>query len=163
MVNLEYVKHVLNLPLSDEEMRNIASPELEVFIHTSFKFLQLGTFLGSIFGPLTHMYKSRKSKSKYTTVFHALKQTSRKSAMLFFLIGSPLSIYILQNSTKEKNFKRAYGLRMHITQSNVDRGALLGGTTGLLLANLSSAKMIHGGFYGFALGTLGGILYNQTL
>ena len=52
------LKNFIGLKLSDEEMKNIPNPRLELYTHVTYKTVQFGTFVGTVvIGPIVHCFK----------------------------------------------------------------------------------------------------------
>lgn len=57
MPGKQWFKNLAGLSQSDLELMMVPNPMTELTIHVTFKSVQMGTLLGTIIGPITHLIR----------------------------------------------------------------------------------------------------------
>eukprot|EP01083_Nonionella_stella_P065616 172096_1 len=169
MVNDKFVKNWLGIKLSDDEMRQIPYPKLEVGWHVSLKFMQAGSIIG-YFGSRLHfgyhkVLKKDASFSNLTPQQFAEKscKISRNVMLGALAVGIPVFIAhgISLKVDEDGYYDRAYRIRYNQCQLNVDRASLLFGTIYGLTFTATSGSFLHGFPKGLCWGTILAAAYNN--
>ena len=148
----------LPVTLSDEEMRDIPMPRLELHIHVMYKTVQAGTILGmGIFGPLIALIRRR-----------PFAATCLRAGQIGALIGVPAGPMMTEmtlsktKSTDDMVWDRCYRLRYNRSQVRVDRACTYGELAGAAFAMTSGGSLLNGSLTGLALATVAAGVFNNS-
>ena len=150
----------LGLEVSEEEMKEITYPLMEVMGHVTSKTLQLGVLGGTVYG---HLLAAVRRSTRNQDAMIILTQRYAVRAGAAGLAAGPLVTWLYCEAYKKLNendmYDRSYRLRHNRGQLRIDRafqgGMLVGGVTSLFGGS--------GIFYGAAVGSCAGLLTMSLL
>lgn len=149
--------------LTDDNMRVIPHPLLELNVHVTTKTVQACALLGMVLiGPAVRLIRGPRTVG-------AFKDTAIKAGKIGALIGIPLGpalTYAKVNGAKVDDdglFDRCYRLRYNRNQVRVDRLSYLGAVGGAAGALYLGSALSSGAVVGLVGGTLLGTIYNSTI
>lgn len=160
-MSLPWLKNMLGVTLSDEEMENIPYPKFELITHVTIKDVQAFGLLGSLFiAPISAMVK--KQNRNWPEIKSRMGRYGR-NGMILGLITGPLMTYFRLRSikTEEEVIDRCYRLRRNLDQVRVDQASVVGGVAGAGLATFSAGtSAMFGGVVGMSSGIILAAIYN---
>lgn len=160
----QWFRNMRGATLTDEEMKEIPHPTLELTLHISTKTIQAGGLLGSmLIAPIACLIM------KDSRNLNALKHTAMRYGRNGIIIGAalgPLMTYgkIRNEEDPYKIWDRCYRLRYNRNQVRVDQMSVVGGAAGTAIGVASGAcnGAMLGGVTGMVSGVLLAAIYNST-
>ena len=163
-MSLPWLKNMLGVTLSDEDMENIPYPKFELITHVTIKDVQAFGLLGSLFfAPISAVVK--KQNRNWPEIKSRMGRYGR-NGMILGLITGPLMTYFRLRSieTEEEVTDRCYRLRKNRDQVRVDQASVIGGVAGAGLATFSAGtSATFGGVVGMSSGVILAAIYNAKL
>ena len=160
-MSVPWLKNMLGVSLSDEEMENIPYPKFELITHVTIKDVQAFGLLGSLFiAPISAMAK--KQNRNWPEIKNRMGRYGR-NGMILGLITGPLMTYgrLRSIKTEEEVIDRCYRLRRNLGQVRVDQASFVGGVAGAGLASFSAGtSAMFGGVVGMSSGIILAAIYN---
>ncbi|KAL3851617.1 hypothetical protein ACJMK2_015350 [Sinanodonta woodiana] len=154
-----WFKNYVGVKLSDDQMRDISHPNLELTAHVTMKTVQTFGLIGTMFvGPILAL--ARKDTRNWSGVQAKMTQAGQVGLGLGLLAG-PLMTYARMRSVSDPDgaYDRCYRLRYNRTQVKVDRASILGFVGGAGIAYYMAGDAIFGGLVGMS----GGIIITSVL
>ena len=157
-MSLPWLQNCVGGRLSDEDMKNIPNPTLELGIHVVMKNVQAFSLLGLLFvGPAVALIRK---KPVGKTAFSAAKY----GALLGCGTGPLMTYAKVKNLEEEGIYDRCFRLRHNRGQVRVDQLSIAGGVGGIASALLmGQAAVASSGAVGMVLGVLTGGFYNNVI
>ena len=147
-MSTQWLKNMLGLTLTEEEQKYIPYPRLELTIHVTCKAIQTFVVIGTcLLVPISVMW-SAEARS-WTEVQGRMASYCKTAIMLALFLG-PLVTYLrIRNAKKEEEVTdRCYRLRKNRLQVVIDRGTILGATTGVVMATFG---LFSSAMFGFSI------------
>uniref|UniRef100_A0A1I8IM37 Mitochondrial carrier protein n=3 Tax=Macrostomum lignano TaxID=282301 RepID=A0A1I8IM37_9PLAT len=150
-----YLKNLMGVPVTDEELENIPHPNVELTLHTTVRFIQAGAVLGSLVAaPLVTAIGGPRTLSDLADRALRYGVTGARVGA----VAAPLVTYAAMRKEPEiAVYDRVYRLRYHSNQVRHDRYFLIGASIGG--ASNGPAGALVGILGGIALATA----YNSLL
>jgi len=163
-MNLSYLKNHLGFKLTDEEMRDIPYPYVELYTHVFIKTAQAFGLLGTVVvGPVSALARS---KTRSLAGISSSAYTCGKWGMMLSLVVAPLmtqSVLKAKKTDRDGVYDRCYRLRYNRGQVRIDRGSAVGAVTGAVLAGPTGASPLLGILVGMSAGIISMAVYNSSL
>jgi len=163
VMSVTWFKNHVGFQLTDEEMRDIPYPYLELHTHVTIKAAQAFGSLGTlVVGPLAALARSK------TRSFAGIKSSARTcgkwGVILAFVVGPAMTQSVLRGkkATPESVADRCYRLRYNRGQVRIDRGSAVGAVSGAALAVPMGASPLLGGLVGMSVGIISMAYYNNA-
>eukprot|EP00918_Siedleckia_nematoides_P073075 GHVU01159530.1.p1 GENE.GHVU01159530.1~~GHVU01159530.1.p1 ORF type:complete len:162 (+),score=6.24 GHVU01159530.1:96-581(+) len=161
MPGCTYVKNLVGLRLSDQQLEDIPCPRSELFLHPIVKSVQAFTTLGAVVvGPSVSLYRGerdcesiRKSAATYATY----------GALAGLVVGPLISLASTRKMEKSGCFDRCLRLRCSKNQMRVDRLAAVGALGGAGAAIYLGEKGLDGAVLGLSGGVILAAVLNRFL
>ena len=161
-MSVPWLKNMIGFTLTDQEMKQIPYPRLEVTVHVTCKAIQAFVVLGScLIAPISAMLSS--DTRGLGEITRRMTSYGRTAIMIALFVG-PLMTYLrLMSAKKEEEVTdRCYRLRKNRVQLRVDRGTMMGIVAGYSLASLGLLpSTMFGITIGIPAGILAAIVYNS--
>ncbi|KAJ7394197.1 hypothetical protein OS493_003880 [Desmophyllum pertusum] len=163
MSNFGWWRNLLGQKLTDDEMREIKHPALELYTHVTFKTVQAGALLGMVV--IAPVFRLAVGPRTLLAVKETALRYGRNGAIIGLPLG-PLMTYGRATSGEGINddgmFDRAYRLRFNRNQVRVDQASILGSLGGAGGALLLGSSVVSGAVVGLVGGTVAMGLYNTV-
>jgi len=163
-MSVSYLKNHLGFQLTDEEMRDIPYPYLEMYTHVNIKAAQFFGIAGTmVVGPISAIVRS---KTRSLAGIGSLAYKCGKWGVIISLFVGPAmttSVLRAKNADRDSVYDRCYRLRYNRNQVRVDRGSAVGALTGAALAVPMGARPLFGGLVGMSMGIMAMAYYNNAL
>ena len=162
-MGMSYLKNHLGFQLTDEEMRDIPYPYVELYTHVSIKTAQLFGFIGTmVVGPISAIVRS-KTRSLAGISSSAYK-CGKWGVIISLFVGPLVTQSVLKGKKADRDsvYDRCYRLRNNRGQVRVDRGSAVGAVTGAALAVPMGARPLLGGLVGMSTGVIAMAYYNNA-
>ena len=163
MTTMSWLKNMLGQKLTDEQMRDIDHPALELYTHVTFKTIQAGAIAGMIIiAPAVRLARGPRTMA---AIGETAIRFGRNGAVAGVPLG-PLLVYSKarsSNITEEGYFDRAYRLRYNRDQVRTDRASLAGTFGGLTGALALGASPVSGAVVGLVGATVLAGMFNATV
>jgi len=160
-MSVSWLKNHLGFELTDQQMRDIPYPYVELHTHVIIKTAQAFGLLGTlVVGPVLAIARSE------TRSFAGIKSSACKcgkwGVMLSFVAGPVMTQSVLnaKKATPESVYDRCYRLRYNRGQVRIDRGSAVGAVSGAALAGPMAASPLMGALVGMSVGIISMAVYN---
>ena len=161
-MSLTWAKNIAGLSLSDEELKDIPRPKVELTMHVTTKFVELCAVSGTlIIGPVAALV--RKESRNRAGAMRLSAKCGKGGVMLALLLG-PLMTWMKMRGSEgtEPFYDRCYRLRNNLNQVRTDRAAYGGAIGGaVFFPLLLKSCPIHGSLLTLSLATIGAGVYNN--
>ncbi|CAH8469166.1 unnamed protein product [Dicrocoelium dendriticum] len=152
-----WVKNLLHLQLTDEELANIPHPKAELLLHVWMRTIQATSFLGGfIVAPIATLVKQPASLRSLHSRFI---RYSVFGLLPGFVLGPALYYGRMRNQPEVAYFDRAYRLRRNKGQVHVDLLSLTGAVAGGCLSPWTPYRPVEaavvGMFFGLTIAIIG--------
>lgn len=159
-----WFKNIVGASLSDEEMRDIPRPYLELTIHVTDKCIEAFGLLGTcVVGPASAMLRS---STRNAEGIKSRATSCGKWGVVLGVVAGPLMTYGMLSKAKNNDYDsvvdRCYRLRYNRGQVRVDRMSTAGAIGGSLLALPTTASPLLGGLLGLSAGIVSTAIYNNV-
>jgi len=160
-MKFQWTRNMAGQTLSDDDMREITYPLLELTGHVTTKTIQAGAILGLVIGPLVRLVRGPRNMG-------AITSTAIKAAKIGAFIGIPagpaMTYMRIQGAKIDDDglFDRCYRLRYNRNQVRTDRFAYLGAAGGTVGVLAMGGPLSTGVVMGFLGGTILGGVYNTA-
>ena len=157
-MSIQWVKNMLGSTLTENEMKDIPSPRLELTIDITIKAVQAFGLLGSIVIGTVYSFMAEDSRAwlEIMTAF------GRNGMILGMVFGPIMTFLRMLNRGEHEWIDRCYRLRKNQNQKHIAQASILGVTCGVGLVMLG---IISSTALGCVMGLLGGVIlgniYNQ--
>jgi len=163
-MSLSWLKNHAGFQLTDEQMRDIPYPYVELHTHVLIKTAQAFGLLGTVLiGPVSAVVR------RDTRSLSGVKLSSYKCGkwgVVLSLVVAPLmtqGVLRGKKATPESVYDRCYRLRYNRGQVRVDRGSAVGAVTGSALAVPIGANPLMGALFGMSFGIISMAYYNNVM
>ncbi|KAK2181480.1 hypothetical protein NP493_396g00006 [Ridgeia piscesae] len=152
---------VPGVKLSDEAMKSICVPRVELGTHITMKMSQAFTVLGvGLIGPMVAVVKGNQDLKGITQSSFAC---GHFGLMAGLTLGPVSAGAFMWNKSKDAIYDRCYRLRSNKNQLRVDQLSILGTLAGVGIAYHFGDVLEKGAVFGLAGGCLLGGFVNQVL
>ncbi|ESO06797.1 hypothetical protein HELRODRAFT_170818 [Helobdella robusta] len=159
-----WLQNLVGFQLSEDEMKDIPYPKVELNTHVTFKCVQVFGIFGTALGPLVALLNPKKRNVQ--ALISSSTKFGKYGVILGCFLGPAMTFARLNsiNASDESIYDRCYRLRYNRNQVKVDRGFVFGATSGVVLFPLIFKKCpIFGGLTGMTLGVISAVVYNANI
>lgn len=163
-MSLPWFKNLVGFQLTDEEMRDIPYPYVEMYTHVIIKCAESFGLLGTlVVGPLVALGRSK------TRTIAGIKSSACRcgkwGVMLSFIAGPVMtrSVLNVKQATPESVYDRCYRIRNNRGQVRVDRGSAVGALSGSALMLPMGGSPVMGALVGMSVGIISMAVYNNAV
>jgi len=157
-----YVANLAGCKLSDDNMRKIPTPRLEMHTHITLKGIQGGAFIGGLVAaPIACAVKGELNKKalldkSYTYGVNGVKIGAVVGTLMHF------GWYLSAKPDGEGYYDRCYRLRYNRNQVFSDRMCIVGMAAGAGIASYLGEELGKGVYFGFTGGLLAAGIFNTV-
>jgi len=162
-MSASWFKNLIGFELTDEQMRDIPYPYVELHTHVIIKTAQAFGLLGTmVVGPVVALARSK------TRTLAGIKSSACKcgkwGVMLAFVAGPLMTQQVLKakKASPESVYDRCYRLRNNRGQVRVDRGSAVGAVSVAAAAVPMGGSPLLGGLFGMSMGIISMAVYNNA-
>jgi len=160
-MNMSWLKNLIGFELTDEQMRDIPYPYLEMHTHVIMKAAQAFGLLGAVVvGPLVALARSE------TRTLEDIKSSACKygkwGVMMSFVAGPVMTHSVLNKASPESVYDRCYRLRYNRGQARFDRGSAVSAASGAAVAVPMGGSPLLGSLLGMSMGIISMVVYNYA-
>jgi len=162
-MNASWFKNYLGFNLTDEQMRDIPHPYLELHTHVIIKTAQAFGFLGTVVvGPIVAL--SRSQTRSFAGVASSSCKCGKWGMMLSLVVGPLMTSSVLKAKKADYDsvYDRCYRLRYNKGQVRIDRGSAVGAVSGAALAVPMGASPMMGVLLGMSMAMISMAVYNYA-
>jgi len=160
-MSVSWLKHLVGFQLTEEQMRDIPHPYLEMHAHVMLKTAQAFGLLGTVvIGPAVALARPE------TRTLDDIKSSSyscgKWGVMLSFLVAPLMTQGVLEAKKADRDsvYDRCYRLRYNRSQAIIDRGSAVGAVSGASLAVPLGESPAMGALVGMSMGFISMACYN---
>jgi len=159
-----WLKNLAGCKLTDDEMRDIKHPYVELYTHVMGKSIQAFGMIGTVvLGPAVAMMNAN-TRNLVGVRSSAFK--FGKYGVMLGIVAGPLMTYARLKSSGANDdavYDRSYRLRNNRGQLRVDRGSIVGAVGGFALALPLATCPVTGALFGMSAGIISMAIYNNAI
>ena len=162
-MSVNWLKNMVGIRLTEEQMKDIPNPTVELTVHVTAKNIQAFALLGTVVvGPVRAI--ARAPTRNLSGIISTATKFGKYGVVIGCFLGPAMTYGRLKssNATHDAIYDRCYRLRNNRSQIRVDQASVVGAIGGAGLLTLVFRKCpIFGALFGMSSGIIAMAIYNN--